>query len=227
MDTLLNNPIYYALLTGNKSLAKGTDAVKFFDKEVSPLVGLKDNSPADFQSLFELITYDEPVIFMATGEVEIPAPWKVLQLVKGLEMIYNNTEGLPGDIHGLVELTQEHVPQMVALTKLTNPGPFASRTIEFGHYYGLFDGDKLVAMAGQRLHIGNYMEISAVCTHPDHLGRGYARQLLAYHVNRIIAASGIPILHVRGDNERAITLYEKLGFVKCADAYFYIIQKQK
>ena len=48
---------------------------------------------------------------------------------------------------------------MLALTKLTNPGPFAPRTIDFGHYYGVFDGDKLVAMAGQRLHIHEYTEI--------------------------------------------------------------------
>ncbi len=81
---------------------------------------------------------------------------------------------------------------MLTLTQLTNPGPFAARTIDFGHYYGIFEGDKLVAMAGQRLHAFEYAEISAVCTHPDHSGRGYARELLLHQLHRIQTAKNIP-----------------------------------
>jgi predicted GNAT family acetyltransferase len=125
----------------------------------------------------------------------------------------------------LTVLTEEHIPRMLALTKLTNPGPFAERTIEFGHYYGIFDGDKLVAMAGQRLHAFEYAEISAVCTHPDYAGRGYARELLSYQVHRIKAASGIPFLHVRCDNKRAIKVYEDLGFSTRREIYFHIMEK--
>jgi predicted GNAT family acetyltransferase len=115
---------------------------------------------------------------------------------------------------------------MLALTKLTNPGPFVEKTIDFGHYRGVFEGDQLVAMAGQRLHIFDYAEISAVCTHPDHLGRGYARQLLLHHIHRIRAASKIPFLHVRYDNYRAIKVYESLGFSKRTELFFYILQKK-
>jgi predicted GNAT family acetyltransferase len=125
----------------------------------------------------------------------------------------------------LVTLTDEHIPQMLALTALTNPGPFAERTIDFGHYQGIFDGDKLVAMAGQRLHPGNYAEISAVCTHPDYLGRGYARQLLLQQVQRIKANDETPFLHVRDDNERAINVYKSLGFETRTAIYFYVLTK--
>jgi predicted GNAT family acetyltransferase len=127
----------------------------------------------------------------------------------------------------IVPLTNVHVPQMLALTKLTNPGPFAERTIDFGHYEGIFEGDKLVAMAGQRMHAFNYAEVSAVCTHPDHTGRGYARLLLLHQLQRIKAASDIPFLHVRYDNERAIKVYESLGFETRTEVYFYVLAKNK
>ena len=80
-------------------------------------------------------------------------------------------------------------------------------------------------MAGQRLHPGNYAEISAVCTHPDYLGRGYARQLLLQQVQRIKANGETPFLHVRDDNERAINVYKSLGFEMRAQIYFYVMAK--
>ena len=114
---------------------------------------------------------------------------------------------------------------MLSLTKLTNPGPFLERTIEFGHYRGIFDGEELVAMAGQRMHSFNYAEISAVCTHPDYLGRGYARQLLLNQAQRIQAEGNIPYLHVLSTNERALKVYTGLGFVTRKEMYFYVLQK--
>jgi predicted GNAT family acetyltransferase len=139
----------------------------------------------------------------------------------------HESEAKPVDTHlPHIPLTDIHIPQMLALTKLTNPGPFAERTIDFGHYHGIFDGDKLVAMAGQRLHAGNYAEISAVCTHPDHLGKGYAKQLLLHQIHRIKANRETPFLHVRNDNERAINVYKSLGFETRTEIYFYVVVKE-
>ncbi|MGZ3836850.1 MAG: GNAT family N-acetyltransferase, partial [Mucilaginibacter sp.] len=148
-----------------------------------------------------------------------------LQFIKGLQMVCDIEKEQDLVQRQMVPLKDEHIPQMLALTKLTNPGPFAARTIDFGHYQGVFDEDKLVAMAGQRLHVFEYAEVSAVCTHPDHLGKGYARELLLHQINRIKAASGVPFLHVRYDNERAISLYERLGFSTRKEVYFYVLVK--
>jgi len=82
-------------------------------------------------------------------------------------------------------------------------------------------------MAGQRLHIGEYAEISAVCTHPDYLGRGYAKQLVISQIHRIRAAKNISILHVRTDNHRALRVYESLGFKARAIIHFNILMKNK
>ncbi len=225
MEHVLDNPAWSALTSGNKHLAKGNEQVKYFDKEVSPFVAFKENTPESFQLLYELIPHNNPVIFISPHKMDIPGRWKVLRCVEGIQMVCDDVIEKTYRGPELPRLTVEHVPQMLALTKLTNPGPFAEKTIDFGHYRGIFDGNRLVAMAGQRLHIFNFAEISAVCTHPDYLGRGYARQLLLYQMNRIIAASEIPFLHVRNDNERAIKVYLSLGFVTRREIFFYVMHK--
>src|SRR3982750_573002 len=81
-------------------------------------------------------------------------------------------------------LGPRHVPQTVELTTLTQPGPFGPRTLELGDYFGWFDGEQLVAMAGERMHAGPLREISGVCTRPDFQGRGLARRLMIKLVRR-------------------------------------------
>jgi ribosomal protein S18 acetylase RimI-like enzyme len=225
MEHVLDNPAWNALISGNKHLSYGNNCVKYFDKEVSPFVAFNENTPGNFQLLHEILPHNGPALFVATKEIEIPAQWKVLNVIKGFQMVCDVTVAPYQQRVELVELTDEHIPQMLALTKLTNPGPFAQRTIDFGHYYGVFDGEKLVAMTGQRMHPFEYAEVSAVCTHPDYLGKGYARALLLYHLHRLQAVLNIPFLHVRNDNERAIKVYEGLGFSVRSEVYFYVILK--
>ncbi len=226
MDHVLDNPAWNALISGNKDLAEGNERIKYFDPEVSPFVGFKDNSDASFEELYAMAPTNRAYGFISPVEMAIPAPWEVPLYINCLQMVHNQSVADTINISTeLTPLTEAHVPQMLELTKLTNPGPFAARTIDFGHYHGIFDGDKLVAMAGQRMHVFNYAEASAVCTHPDYLGRGYAKKVLQFQVQRILAAGEIPFLHVRHDNERAIRVYESLGFVTRKTIHFYIIKK--
>ena len=222
----MDNPAWGALISGNSQLAKGNSNVKYFDKEVSPFVALKENTENNFRILYELIPHNGTVCFISPVKMNIPYQWGVTHCIAGQQMVYHGTPMPEADGLPVVPLTEEHVPQMIALTKLTQPGPFGLRTIEFGHYEGIFNGDQLIAMTGQRLHINNYMEISAVCTHPDHRGKGYAKQLMIRQINRIIAASGVPFLHVRYGNDNAIKVYEDLGFVKRTEMIFYFMRKR-
>jgi ribosomal protein S18 acetylase RimI-like enzyme len=225
MDHILDNPAWNALISGNSQFSNDHESVKYFDEEISPFIGLKEYSQENFSKLYELIPHDSPVGFVTPVEIQVPDTWKVLGKISAFQMVYDQPSILAETEH--VPLTKEHVPEMLALTKLTNPGPFAERTIEFGNYQGIFDNGKLVAMAGQRLNPLPYAEISAVCTHPDHLGKGYAKQLLLSQVQRIKAASGTPFLHVRNDNDRAIKVYENSGFSTRKEMYFYFIKKIK
>jgi ribosomal protein S18 acetylase RimI-like enzyme len=225
MEHPLDSPAWNALNSGNKLLSFGNDKARYFDREVSPFVGLQENTPENFGLLYDMLSHDRTALFMTPVQIDIPAPWIVPFMVKGIQMICDNPWKTDANSAGLVTLNSDHVPQMLSLTKLTNPGPFDSKTIDFGHYRGIFEGDQLVAMAGQRLHAYNYAEVSAVCTHPDHTGKGYARKLLLYQMNRIREAGEIPYLHVKADNDRAIKVYESLGFLKRTDMYFYVIKK--
>ncbi|GAA3990587.1 GNAT family N-acetyltransferase [Mucilaginibacter dorajii] len=226
MKHILDNPAFNALATGNAKLANGTRHIKYFSPEVSPFIGFKELQPDSFQQLFDLLPFDGPIGYVTPVETAIPEMWKLLSPIKGRQMIYD------GDIKAvntsnLVRLSNEHIPQMIVLTKLTHPGPFDDRTIDFGNYYGIFDGDRLIAMAGHRMKPLPYVEISAVCTHPDYTGRGYAKQLVEFQINQILQAGNIPILHVADGNDRAYEVYKKIGFEVRSDMYFYILQKQR
>jgi ribosomal protein S18 acetylase RimI-like enzyme len=225
MKHILDNPAWNALSSGNRQLALGTETAKYFAEGVSPFVAIRENTPANFDQLHQLIPSPNPIVLIADEILPIPDFWKTLDRVDGFQMVYHKpVEPSPSD-QTILPLTEQHVPQMLALTKLTNPGPFSQRTIEFGHYQGVFDGDELVAMAGQRLHAFEFAEISAVCTHPDYLGKGYARQLILNQIHRIQAGAGTPYLHVRSDNVRAIGVYTNMGFETRKEIYFYVLQK--
>ncbi len=111
-----------------------------------------------------------------------------------------------------VVLTEAHRSSMLALTSLVFPGFFRARTVEMGRYIGIYHGRVLVAMAGERMCMEGYQEISAVCTHPEFIGRGYAQRLVAQLTNEILARGVTPFLHVHRDNARALSLYEYLGY---------------
>ena len=111
----------------------------------------------------------------------------------------------------IVTLGAADVPAMMELTKLTNPGPFALRAHELGTFLGIRIDGRLVAMAGERMKPAEYTEITAVCVHPDHRGRGYAQSLLGAVARRISARGEIPFLHVFSDNDSAIALYRRQG----------------
>jgi predicted GNAT family acetyltransferase len=111
-----------------------------------------------------------------------------------------------------VVLGPDDLPEMIALTALTEPGPFRSRTIECGRYLGVRRDGELIAMAGERYQLPGYIEISAVCTHPDFRGEGLATRLIRAVAAGIEAAGARPFLHTGATNTNAIRLYERLGF---------------
>jgi ribosomal protein S18 acetylase RimI-like enzyme len=223
---ILHNPPYHALLTGDKRLSFGTDYVKFFDEEVSPFVGFEHDYKKGFSDLHELLPVGRKILYANPSPITHPAGWQVQHEIKGLQFVYEASTITQKEFPNVLPLSEEHVEQMLLLTKLTKPGPFAKRTLDFGSYFGIFENEKLVAMTGQRLHVKNCTEISAVCTHPDHLGKGYANSLLHHQLQIILQQEQFPFLHVREDNERAIAVYLRLGFAISRPMMFYFMKRE-
>src|ERR1700722_10463896 len=224
MEQILDNPTYHAMMSGNRKLSSGSDLVRYFPREISPFVGLVDFGSARFEELVRVLPAGRGAVVVSPDEIVVPAAWKVNFHGVGLQMMGENAHGPVLDDRGFVELRSEHVPAMVELATLTNPGPFGERTIEFGNFVGVFDGDRLMAMSGHRLHPSPYIEVSGVCTHPDYVGRGLGAALTDYQVGRIREMGEAPMLHVWAHNDLAIRLYEKLGFVTRRKLHFYMIQ---
>lgn len=225
MEHLLNNPVFYALQSGDAHLGAGTENVKYFDEEVSPFAGFQENYKKGFDEVYTLLPAGRNILYATRNIIKEPEGWQLKREITGLQFVFTGKAVAIDHSIKLVLLENKHVEEMKALATLTKPGPFSKRTIEFGHYYGIFDNDMLVSMTGQRLHVFNYTEVSAVCTHPNYLGKGFAAILIKHQLDIICKSDQIPFLHVRDDNERAIALYENLGFRRNGPMNFYFLKR--
>jgi predicted GNAT family acetyltransferase len=123
-------------------------------------------------------------------------------------------------------LADADIPAMLELTALVYPEFFRTRTLELGAYSGIYQNGRLAAMAGERMYLTGYREISAVCTHPDFTGRGFAAALVAQVTNAILERNEVPFLHVSRDNLRAKSLYERLGFIARCELPLWAVRAQ-
>lgn len=226
MTHVLDNPIWNGLTSGNKTLACGSGQARYLKRDVGIFAGLKTNSEPDLHELHALVPQKSLVVLFTPEEISIPDNWLVLENKVILQMMYRSQQLPRPEAPQGVPLQDKDIPAMLELTALTRPGPFLSRTIDLGQYEGIFEGDKLVAMAGQRLQPTPYTEISAVCTHPDHTGRGYGAMLVSSQISRILAASRTPFLHLNTDNTSAYTVYERLGFRLRRPMRVYVLERK-
>lgn len=153
----------------------------------------------------------EPVL---TFEVDTPLDPRLCvpeDQVHGVQMI-GYLPAKPKKTVRVEELTDAHAKQILSLAKRTRPGPFASKTHLLGDFIGAFEGEKLIAMAGQRLRIPGLTEISAVCVDSTHRGRGIGAELVRQMSERILDNGDVPFLHAYESNVAAVSLYERLGF---------------
>ncbi len=206
----LDYPIWSALTTRQRDIAEGDGLVWRYPVAIAPFAAVADLSAASFAALHRLIAASDRVALFTPEPVVPPDEFEV-QMAKTGEQMVGSVSDAPAGGPEMVVLGPDDVPAMLELAELTKPGPFSARTHELGTFLGIRVGNQLAAMAGERMKLDGYTEITAVCTHPSHRGHGYAQALLGA-VSRVIVARGeTPFLHVFSDNAPAIALYHRMG----------------
>jgi ribosomal protein S18 acetylase RimI-like enzyme len=205
----LDNPVWRALTGPHAHLSEGGPMALRYSTDFAPFAALPDDVHSDTWEALAALVGPNGVAALFRGDIEPPSGWAALMALPTVQMVATALEAKPSRAQ---VLGADDVEDMMALVAATEPGPFAARTVELGPYLGIRDGNVLVAMAGCRMHLNGYREISAVCTAPSHRGRGLAEALVRDLAGRIRDSGDTPILHALTTNETAIRLYARLGF---------------
>jgi ribosomal protein S18 acetylase RimI-like enzyme len=232
----LDNPIWHALRGAQQVLGEALGSAARFNAEVSPFGGFAEPPSAADWAQMGTLTGPRGRVAVISIEDGVGAPskgWSESWSGPGLQMVGSETgvarmgsppREMPGD--DVVPLGRADVEDMMALVAKSRPGPFVSRTVDFGGYVGIRRDGHLVAMAGERLRPPGYAEISAVTTHPDHRRQGLGELLIGVVASGIRSRAETPFLHVAADNANAIELYEALGFATRRTVWFTALEFQ-
>lgn len=215
MMHVLDKPVWSALETRQAHYAEGGELARRFRADVSPFVAGRDGSRAAAEAMAGLILVGDDVSLLETAPPEAPAGVSETRKLC-LQMVWEmlTPEETAFDI---VQLGESDAAEMLALALLTKPGPFRARTHTMGRFVGAREGGRLIAMAGERMHMPGYREISAVCTLPEFRGRGLGAALMRVVGARMMQEGDQPFLHSYADNAGAVALYRKLGFAVRAE----------
>ncbi len=210
MSHPLDNPVYGSLTGVHARLAVTAGRAACYPADVGPFAGLSDEpAAADWADAARLAGAGEGHVFPALGG-PVPEDWETLWQADGVQLVAATLDARPDP--EAVLLGPDDVPDMLALTALTKPGPFLPRTIELGRYLGIRRDGTLIAMAGERMRVPGWTEISAVCTDPAWRGHGLASRLTRAVAAGIADRGETPFLHAVSANTTAIRLYKELGF---------------
>ncbi len=207
----LENPIWAALNSAQQHFNIPAGAARRYPADVAPFCAVAEHGvPLSGEDLAGI---ESGTYYFLGAMPELPEGWALQPLSGVLQMVYEGGPLAAPDASAIRVLAADD-PAMVELTNLAFPGYFRPRTGEMGRYAGIHDdGGRLVALSGERMDLGHLREVSAVCTHPEFTGRGYARRLVEYIMYGMQQQGVRPMLHVGAANARAQALYRSMGYV--------------
>ena len=211
MTPLPDNLPWHTLSGAHAPYSTGNDQARRYALGFSPIVAFADARDPNFDALAPYCEAGEH-LYCVDWSGTPPTGWRVDLDSAMYCMVWGADAPQADEAADATRLGAAHVPQALELTSLTRPGPFGPRTIELGDYFGYFEGERLVAMAGERMSAGTLREVSGVCTRPGFQGQGLARKLMLKLIRRQLLRGETPFLHVMCDNHNAIRLYERMGF---------------
>jgi ribosomal protein S18 acetylase RimI-like enzyme len=209
---VLDNPVWHALAGPQQTLAERHGRAVRFDPAYTPFAALPDDPTADDWADLRALVGTDGIAVVARDSIDPPDDWVNFFAAAGTQMVWDG--GSP-DLDGappMQTLGPPDVPEILELVARAQPGPFAARTVELGPYVGIRIDGRLVAMAGCRMHIPGYVEVSAVCTDAEFRGQGLASAVVRRVVAEILDTGETPCLHAVAENITAIRLYDELGF---------------
>lgn len=221
-EAVLDNPVWFALTEIHQKHSVDFGNVKFYNTDYTPFGAFINNE--DTSVAIEKFSKLSKDFFIVGSEPKMPTSLKPAVKYVGLQMIIHNKINYPIR-ESIVELNASHYQDLMELIKIAFPDFFRDKTNTLGSYYGIYKNKKLVAVTGERMQTNNFIEISAVATHPHFLGNGYAKQLVTYTANKIFEKNKTPFLHVDQTNLGPINLYKKLGFIKRRTLEFWRISR--
>ena len=211
-EDLFSNPVWHALRTKHRDFAVTNGDASRYPADVAPFAAVGSAGTTAMRQLASLLAPTESLWIFAEDYLSVPELNR-METLKCLQMVLPDEVTPPDPTMDLVRLSAADALEMVALTDVAFPGFFRSRTCQMGSYYGVRLDGELIAMGGERLMLDGYPEISGVCTHPAHRGKGYAASLIWELVRKHRRDDDVSWLHVAASNQRAIELYHRLGFV--------------
>ena len=225
MSHPLDNVIWSALTTHQSHLAEGGALARRFRPEFAAFAALATPSDEACEALARLMAAGDQAALLVPADLRPPAAHFEVMLRRDVLQMVGIVLPVLAPAAALEPLGEADLPQMRALVDATEPGPFGPRGAELGRFLGVRVGERLAAMTGERLHLSDWTEVSAVCTDPAFRGRGYARDLIVAVVHAIAARGERAFLHVFDDNHPAIALYDKLGFIVRARLRLNVLRK--
>lgn len=224
MKELLDHVVWRTLAGAHAHFAVGGPTARRYAAGFSPIVAFASLEAPDFAALAAHCGPGEHLYCDGWAGAP-PAGWRIDEESTMFKMTWEGACPAADPIPEAVPLEPRHAAQALELARLTRPGPFGPRTIELGEYFGCFEGDRLVAMAGERFAAAPFREISGVCTHPDFRGRGFANRLMMKLVHRQMRRGERPFLHVMRENRSAHDLYARMGFRDYRESPVRVIER--
>ncbi len=222
MQHPLDNPAWHALHGPQRDFGQTNSLAARYHSEISPIAAIADESDAAFADLAAL-TKPGQIVAVICERTFPEQDWQMVGRVELNQWLHDGSPVTANLSHDIVTLGAADAEDMLALARLADPGPFELQTWKLGAYFGIRADATLVAMAGERMRLPGFAEVSAVATRPGYEGRGYASRLVAAVLARELEAGEQSFLHVRRGSpaERAASrVYEKLGFrVRCRAAF--------
>lgn len=208
----LDNPVWHALTGPHAAFALGSGLARHYPRDIAPFSAIAEPTAAAYVDLAaDLPAGSEARLFRPTDEPN-PRGWETISARPIVQMVAERVVA-PGPTTSdeIVPLDITDAAEMLALAEIAKPGPFGPNTVRLGNYWGIRHQGRLLAMAGERLILPGFVELSAICVHPDARGAGLGAALTMHAARSALARGSTAFLHVYPDNP-AGALYARLGF---------------